>query len=382
MRPGLLLASSFAVGVLTAGCGNSVGSGPCVGASVDPICNQECDPVANPCPSGFHCADDGTCNAECEPDGSGCAADHFCNPDGRCEQLVDADCPDVTLTTERTIPSVQLVIDQSGSMTEGFGGTNRWDAVEDALVDPDDGVVSRLESTVYFGASLYTGTNNTCPRLLNDGTGRSLNNRAAIATLLGGNDPASETPTGEALDAVIDGFIADPPPAGSPAIIVLATDGEPDTCAEPNPQNGQPEAVAAATRAFANDIRLYILSVGSDVGAPHLQDMANAGVGNDPQQSGMQAPYFVANNPAELSSQLEAIIGGIVSCELVLDGVVDAAAANQGVVTLNGMNLVQGVDWELVGNDTIRLLGSACDQLLSDENATVNATFPCGVVIK
>ena len=27
--------------------------------------------------------------------------------------------------------------------------------------------------------------------------------------------------------------------------VILATDGEPDTCAEPNPQNGQPEAIAA-----------------------------------------------------------------------------------------------------------------------------------------
>src|SRR5258707_665443 len=60
-------------------------------------------------------------------------------------------------------------------------------------------------------------------------------------------------------------------------IIVLATDGEPDTCEEPNPQNGGPAAIAAASTAFSAGIHTYVLSVGGDVRS--AQQMANAGAG-------------------------------------------------------------------------------------------------------
>jgi hypothetical protein len=377
MRHLVLLAS-----LLVVGCGGKVGNGPCEGPNPDPTCAQACDDATNPCPPGFYCADDGTCNADCTGDGTGCAANEYCDDQGQCHPRVDADCPDVTLTGERTTPTVQLLIDQSGSMTADFGNSNRWDAMVAALVDGANGVVTTTQGSVIFGASLYTYDPNndaTCPRIT--GVGRSLNNLDAIASLLNGNDPVSETPTGDSIDVIVNDFMANPPPAGSPPIIILATDGEPDTCEQPNPQEGQAEAIAAAQRAYQNGIRLYILSVGNDVGAAHLQDMANAGIGNDPAQTGQQAPFFVADNPAELSQQLQQLVGGTLSCELTLDGNVDPASAASGTVVLNGTTLQQGTDWELVDGNTIRLLGGACDTLLGSSAPTVSATFPCGVVV-
>jgi len=376
------LALFLASGALVA-CGGKVGSGPCDGSTPDPACEQACSPGTDSCPPGFFCADDGTCNAECSPDGSGCPSDEYCDADGRCQPRIDADCPDVQLTGERTTPTVQLLIDQSGSMTSSFGATDRWSAMKQALIDTMNGVVTNTQSAVIFGASLYTydaATDATCPRITS--VTRSLDNRAAIANLLDSNDPAADTPTGDSIDVVVDDFVANPPLAGSPPIIILATDGEPDTCEQPNPQEGQGEAVAAAQRAYANGIRLYILSVGSEVGAPHLQDMANAGIGNDPTQSGQQAPFFVANDPAQLSQQLQQLVGSTLSCELVLDGTVSATAAGQGHVVLDGEELQEGTDWELVNGTTIRLLGDACDRLLAATAPNVSATFPCGVVIR
>ncbi|MCA9679084.1 MAG: VWA domain-containing protein [Kofleriaceae bacterium] len=375
----LLLATG---GLLAAACGNSNGHGPCVGVDPNPVCGQACDAVANPCPTGFFCAADGTCYAECSPGGAGCGDNEVCTIDGVCEALVDADCPNVTLDTSRTTPTVQLLIDQSGSMTSSFGNTDRWSAMVDALVDAMDGVVTNTQGSVIFGASLYTYDENvdqTCPRIT--GVPRALNNLAAIRTLLQNNQPQSDTPTGDSIDVIVDDFMANPPAPNSPPIIILATDGEPDTCEQPNPQNGQAEAIAAAKRAYTNGIRLYILGVSSDVGTPHLQDMANAGVGNDPQQSGTDAPYFTANSPAELASQLQQIVGGVLSCELNLDGAIDPAQVGNGDVELNGVSLTFGTDWELVDSDTIRLIGQACDDLLGDSNANVTATFPCGVVV-
>jgi hypothetical protein len=374
MRPVLLL--TLLLGVAACG-GNNNNSGPCEGGASDPACEQECD-GDTPCPPGFYCAADGTCNADCTQGNEGCAEDEHCSQDGRCEASVDADCPSVTLDGERTIPTVQLLIDQSGSMTEDFGSTDRWNAVKDALVGPS-GVVTTTQSSVIFGATLYTGTSGNCPQT--SAVARALDNHATIAGLLDGASPASETPTGESIDVVVDDFAANPPPDDSPPIIIVATDGEPDTCAVPNPQNGQPEAIAAAERAYSNGIRLYMLGVSSDVGAPHLQDMANAGVGNDPQQTGQDAPYYQADNPSELAAALEQLIGGVLSCELTLDGTINPDAASSGVVTLNGVELVLGVDWEVVDGDTIRLIGQACDDLLADSNASVTATFPCGVVV-
>jgi hypothetical protein len=347
-----ILASMFLAGLAACGGGGSLG--PCEGPNPDPTCEQACGD-GNPCPAGFYCAPDGTCNAECTPDGSGCGSNEYCDDDSRCQTRVDADCPNVTL-----------------------GGTDRWNAMKDALIG-GSGVVTTTQSSVIFGASLYTGTDATCPQLTS--VPRALDNQPAIANLLNSNNPASETPTGESIDVVVDDFIANPPPADSTPIIILATDGEPDTCAVPNPQNGQPEAIAAATRSFNAGIRLYILSVGSDVGAPHLQDMANAGIGNDPAVTGVNADYYVADNPAELAAALEQLVGGVISCELNLDGAIDPAAAESGIVVLNGMTLVFGTDWEIVDADTIRLIGAACDTLLGSSNPEVSATFPCGVVV-
>jgi len=377
----LALLASLVLGVGLLGCGGKVGGGPCEGDNPDPICTQACDDASNPCPSGFYCAADGTCNADCTGgiSGSGCGAGEYCDDDGRCQQSIDADCPDVTLSGARTTPTVQLLIDQSGSMTADFGNSNRWDSMVAALIDSMNGVVTATQGSVIFGASLYTydeSNDATCPRIT--GVARALNNLQAISDLLNANDPAADTPTGDSIDVIVDDFIANPPPPDSPPIIILATDGEPDTCEQPNPQEGQAEAVAAATRAYSNGIRLYILSVGSDVGASHLQDMANAGVG---APAGTDAPYFVANDPAQLSQQLQQLVGSTLSCELTLDGTVDTAGANSGHVVLNGTELQQGTDWEIVNGNTIRLLGDACDTLLASSNPTLSATFPCGVVV-
>jgi hypothetical protein len=361
-------------------CGGHVGQGPCEGATQDPTCAQVCDPVTNPCPLGFYCADDGTCNAQCSQDGMGCSDGQYCDGNGMCQASIDADCPNVTLNGTKTTPTVELLLDQSGSMTSAFGNSDRWDAMKAALIDSMNGIVHNEQHAVIFGATLYTWNDSgTCPQLT--AVPRAIDNLQAITDLLNSNQPVAETPTGESIDLVVQDFINNPPPADSPPIIILATDGEPDTCAQPNPQNGQAVAIAAAQNAYAHGIRLYILGVSSEVGAPHLQDMANAGVGNDPTITGSNAPYYTANDPAQLSAALQQIVGGVLSCELQLDGTVDPANADQGVVVLDGQTLQEGTDWILVDGTTIRLLGGACDDLLASQNPVVSATFPCGVVV-
>jgi len=297
-----------------------------------------------------------------------------------------ATCGNVTVNLAPVTPTVVVLIDQSGSMTSSFGGQDRWAAVTEALTDPAGGVITQLESSVIFGATLYTSDGGSaggvCPMLTT--VPPALNNLAAIETLLTNNSPAGDTPTGESIDAVVQELLNLPPnPEGpnSPPIIVVATDGEPDTCAVPNPQDGQPESVAAAEASYQAGIDLFILSVGSGVSDAHLQDMANAGVGL-PVGGGTNAPYYVANNQGQLVDAFNEIIHGARSCEFVVEGVVDMARADEGHVVLNGDSLEFGTDWNMLDASTLVLLGASCDTFLAEENVLLSANFPCGVVVQ
>jgi hypothetical protein len=164
-----------------------------------------------------------------------------------------------------------------------------------------------------------------------------------------------------------------------PKVIVLATDGEPDTCAQPNPQNGQPESIAAAQAAFGKGIETYVISVGSGVSLNHLQDMANAGKGLTVGGS-QNATYYQANNQASLVSAFNEIIYGVRSCVFTLDGKVDAAEAGKGVVTLDGKALGYNDPngWKLNPPSEVELVGTACSAIKSGDHK-VAIDFPCGV---
>ena len=393
------------VALLAAACGHKQSGSLCTSQVPAPeACNTPCDPApgANTCPSGYHCSPDGKCDIFCTPGGGECGEDAVCTADGQCvpgggsnEPPIDApDCPAVHFSATPITPSIQLLIDRSSSMTENFAnqlpapgnGPYKYPTVQDALVGAH-GVVTDLEGSVYFGATLFTAFRSACPSL--QSTPRVKNNKAAIATMIASNPPRPRsdpdpgyTPTPMAIDAVVSDFIAHPPPAGSPPVIVLATDGQPNECTSTSPREA--ESVAAAANAFAHGIKLYILAVSfDDVGArAHVQAMANAGQGVMAGDGQPNATPYYAVNPTQLAAAFQAIIGGVVSCDLKLSGQVDPTDGQQGQLTLNGMHLIYGIDWTL-DNDglTVHLLGNACTVLKSSANPMVDGTFPCGTVI-
>jgi hypothetical protein len=288
-------------------------------------------------------------------------------------------CADVQVQVEPITPTLVLLVDQSGSMTEDFAGETRWDAMYETLMDPGDGVVATLESQVRFGLTLYSSVDGfeggECPMLT--AVEPALDNHDPIDEVFDAADPLDETPTGESLAAVaqtLADFQADGPKG-----IVLATDGEPDTCDVPNPQEGQQVSLDAAALAFDLGITTYIISVGNEVGADHLQEMANVGVGKDPDDP-MPATYYQALDAQQLVDAFEEIIGSFVSCELLVDGIVDLEQACDGSVFLDGMQLECGTDYELPDASTLRLLGEACATLQDGGQHMVDASWPCGAV--
>lgn len=390
--------------VLLAACGNKTFESLCVAQVPAPAaCATACTPAgASSCPGGFHCATGGTCDLFCTQTGNECGDGYSCTADGFCiknggggsgSNEPDASCPALHFTPSKTTPTVELLLDESSSMSADYGGVTRLEAMRAALVDPTNGVVARLANQVVFGVTLYTGTGAACPDLKTQA--RALNNFQPIRTLLNGAPPKSNTPTGASIDAVVASFAANPPANGSPKIIVLATDGLPDTCSDPNPpQQTDPTkpqdprqlaanatTVQAAQRAFMAGIRLYFLFIGEATQARnHPQEMANAGAGLDPVSG--RAQFFVATNATDLTQAFNTIIGGVVSCDLRLDSQLDPKDAPGGTVTINNRVLTFGTEWNLDADGiTIHILGSACTMLKATANPVVDAAFPCGTII-
>src|ERR1041384_1940199 len=279
---------AFLVGLvwLAAGCGNKTFESLCAAQIPAPAgCDTACNPsAASTCSPGYHCATGGKCDLFCTQAGSECGSGYSCTTDGFCQKnggngsgsaMPDSSCPALHFTPNKVTPTVELLLDQSGSMTAAYGvpmaPPSRWDALRSALIDPNDGVVTKLAGQGVFGAALYSNKshpeggkevgNPPCPTLQT--RPRAINNLAPIRQLLQAN-PDEDTPTGESIDAIVADFPANPPPNNSPKVIVLATDGLPDTCADADPPQAKPQdpvdprqlaanavSVAAAQRAFA-----------------------------------------------------------------------------------------------------------------------------------
>jgi len=320
-------------------------------------------------------------------------------------------CAGVRIGAGRVVPTVQLVIDGSGSMDQGFGGGSRWSAVNDALLGPN-GVVRRLEGVVRFGMAIYqTGDQNSCPLLT--GPAPDLNNFMAInAAWL--PRPGGSTPTGEAMESVVASMSASGDMLDTdtgPQIIILATDGAPNgcaggagniglwvTCTFLNPMDpacaglntmlatdGYVRTLAAAVDAQMKGIDVYVLDL-SDGGAnrDELQKVANVGVGL-PEAATPPAPLYAPADPAALSSALETIIGGAATCQLALQGMITnaAAACSSGNVLLNSAPLsCDNPDgWRVVDATHIELVGQACTEWLNNPASIIDATFSCTSVV-
>lgn len=294
-------------------------------------------------------------------------------------------CAEVQLEASPVTPNVILIVDQSGSMDADFGGGGRrWDVVRDVLIAEPAGLVPRLQGRVRFGLALYSagGDGAMCPAV-ETVLPPVLDNLGAIASMYAPAEPLGGTPTGQSIDAVLAMLSSIPDPPPGPTFFVLATDGRPDTCEDGSSgPHGDAASVAAVTRAYERDIKTFVISVGEgSVPLAHLQDVANAGMGVP--DGGADAPYYEAANADMLREALEAITGGILSCTIRLDGRIDPATACNGTVRVNGTPVPcdDPNGWRPVDESHIELVGEACDRVSSLAGVTIDASFPCDVIL-
>ncbi|HEY3256980.1 MAG TPA: vWA domain-containing protein, partial [Polyangiaceae bacterium] len=242
-----------------------------------------------------------------------------------------------------------------------------------------------------FGLALYTSDKGfgpgmppkTCPIIT--AVPPALNNYAAIAAKYLPDDWKGDTPTGESVDAAVK--ILDGVSEEGPKAIVLATDGEPDSCADPNPVNAAGSeaarqlSVSAVQNAFKKQISTFVISVGNQVGEDHLRAVANAGQGLAVDVD-TKNRFYLANNQADLAAAFDTIVGGVRSCVFALDGTVDDTRAGTGTVILDGKSLIyQDKDgWRMTAPSMLELQGAACAAIKSGDH-DLKIDFPCGVII-
>ena len=298
--------------------------------------------------------------------------------DARAAEAIDTrrGCVDITRRYASTPPTVLLLIDQSASMNTGFGQSTRWDVLRQAIVDPNDGLLSWLEAGASIGLMLYTSLDGhlrglECP-LIEQVEVRS-GNASTIRELYAGAEPLSggDTPTADAIDRAVTSLSA--LRAGPARYVLLLTDGVPDTCAEPDPQNGFDAAVEAAQRARERGIEVVTVGVSPDIARDGLQRMANAGAGKpldlvygtDP---GASQPLYASTEPRALAAQLKGAIGDVRSCTIELGTEVALARRRDARLVLDGRTLEYGSEdgWRFVDEDTVAIDGQACLRILGN----------------
>jgi hypothetical protein len=423
------------VGACGAVTGNSCGPEACL---VSGLCSQglasDCDKTSD-CNEGLVCSDLGRCAVPCEPSATdACKDDATCKADGTCPTDRDVvlglggagpgvdppggggagNCIDVDVDFEPQVPTVLLLIDRSGSMTDekNFGdavqeavdaGTYelgdcpmnndwRWNVVRDVLMHPAKGIVKPLEDRVRFGLSLYSSRNGrivdgvpdpnkACPELIE--VPIAFSNHEAMLDNFKCNDISDDTPTGESLLAAAATLNAFTEPG--PKVIVLATDGEPDNCDCPDRGNSVPAAcnaadvpqmikdqvVATAEQIHADDITVHVINVSSPGEATlqqHLADVALAGGGQ----------VYDGFSPGALGEAFEEIINGVRSCVIDLDGEIADGKESTGTVTLDGEALVldDADGWRVNTPSQIELLGAACEAIKKGGH-DLAIKFPC-----
>lgn len=302
------------------------------------------------------------------------------------------------------VPTVMLVIDGSSSMNGAYGNNpdggvsgmvdagsaiTRWQALRHSLIDPAEGVVPALQGRLKFGLAVFA-TAPTCPLPLGV-IDPALDNANSITSALPTQAPGQFTPTGDAIDQVVD-RLPDPsaPGAAGPQIVALITDGDPNSCGDMvDPQLGLPippmtdyaPSIAAALKLQQKHLRMYVVGVGDEAAKMHLQQMANLGAGLAQDASPGAMVYYPAD-PAAVTDTLRTLIASEVSCDVQLSGNgVMPGQECKGLVTLNG-NMLACNDpdgWVLKDATHVTLQGAACETFRSRADVVVRAQFPCDV---
>lgn len=336
-------------------------------------------------------------------------------------------CANVDVQLDKTVPKVLFLLDQSSSMLQfKFNSTAdsnqcangcRWTVLKESLIGPDagpGGLVKELEGEAELGVAMYSSTDSTtgeqyddsyldppteqaCPRFNGKKFTKLAFSTNAFATIDGQLRPAKvddDTPTGPAIRTVVglnaNGEPTDPNglaklAASGPKVIILVTDGEPGECLGNYSTNyasdeGRQQTVKAVQDAFKQNIRTFVIAIGSGSAAAnaHFSQVANAGQG---KPLNGDAGAILPANKDQLTAALRNIVLGARTCVFDLNGSVTPGKESLGTVKVNDAVQTFGAGWRLNSPTQIELLGDACTTVKTSNDARVSAQFPCDAFV-
>lgn len=321
-------------------------------------------------------------------------------------------CEVLQLVTEPVIPEMMIVLDRSGSMTEG----GRWLPSVSAVRS----VTEQLQSKIHFGLALFPDPDASrsmasapmvnsigeCfvtpdPRACieqfdNQGQGNSVacapgkifvpvaqNSATMIASVLDATTPRGGTPTSETLQHILTSYgAADPSPDAKPhpKFLLLVTDGMPTCPAGSGSQTTQPDIDAsnAAIEALAaNGVRTYV--IGYDTTGSNNAMLASVLDGFAQRGGTGDTMHRSVEDEQSLVAELTRITFAVASCSFELNSPPDRA--DHVLVRLDGVqvNLDEPDGFALIGDRTVELRGQSCDRY-REGNHVLDAQVLCEVV--
>jgi hypothetical protein len=307
-------------------------------------------------------------------------------------------CSLAAIDTQRVVPTVYFVVDGSGSMLEPLSAseaTTRWDALRDALLNEQSGVVKTLQDKARFGLLAYggpladadvmtpAGSTLECPRLVS--VDPALDNFEAISEAFTLEPLGGSTPTDKALDTIIERLdLASTGDTTGPSIVILATDGQPnDFCAGTPAADIREKVIADARHIAEAGHSFYVISLAGEDGELTQHLNAVAGV------TGTGKPAFKPQRSAELVDTIRALIApsaeADVLCEVQLVDTILPGKACELTVELNGEALAcdEPNGWRLRnegGASQIEITGDACDTYMQDVQARIHVEYTCDII--
>ncbi len=286
-------------------------------------------------------------------------------------------------------PSVYIMLDASGSMADELEPNRPLPWPIDLAQDAIGQVADNLSGAARIGLGNFPEQNasgSTCT--IGERLDVAMHSAQAIKNAANAIDAVGNTPTGYALNSVLDrgllDDLTDPLNTRRPKAVILITDGDPTVaCDSGSPDNrrvvAQPEAEAAAARLNAAGIPVYVVGFISGAQPSNLDAIAAAGGTDAPGQD----RFYTANNPAQLLQAIEGITQNLVSCTYQLDQV--PVDMDKVFVTVNGNDLsedpVNGFSFDRFAG-LITLNGAACDSVrqAADPSAIqIDAEISCAV---
>ena len=316
-----------------------------------------------------------------------------------------AACVADEVAAQRALPSLQLLIDTSGSMNLDAPGRrgSRWAATRQALIDAIDGLTSDVSLGVIFYPQVPASTQPCFERqtavVLAPLGGTGSVQRQQIVTALAQESPEGGTPTHDAYRYALESVTGTAP--GSSRFIVLLTDGTPTyslgcvgTGVTQDAVDTSP-LIAEAQNALSNGIRTFVVgSPGSEDARQSLSLMAEAGgtalAGCSPV--GPNYCHFDMTQESDLGAgltgALAAITGSASRCYYAIPQPPSGAALDLGKLNVRfaplgadeelvaksaGQDCSEG--WQYSGNQ-VQLCGSTCDRVRASEGV-VSLEFGC-----